>query len=184
MRFRKQWSLGALVALSVVTAACGSGSKEQGHEGHSAAPANGITLEKADDAGGTTKRLPNGDLQETTASIQVVPGFLKGKPQSMVNTYKLAAANADLLQYIPCYCGCGASAGHTSNKNCFVKEVGSDGKIVWDDHGTRCDVCLMIAQKSVKMKEDGMSTKEIRAAIDQAYNKGYAPPTKTILPPA
>lgn len=45
--------------------------------------------------------------------------------------YRYAVANGDVLQYFPCYCGC-VKGGHTSNKDCYIDEVRSDGSIVLD----------------------------------------------------
>jgi hypothetical protein len=66
--------------------------------------------------------------------------------------------------------------------NCFVKEVNADGSIVWDDHGTRCGVCLQIAVQSINMNHEGKSLKEIRDIIDSTYKKGYAKPSDTPMP--
>jgi hypothetical protein len=96
--------------------------------------------------------------------------------------YQLAAQNKDLMKWIPCYCGCGAEAGHQSNLNCFIKVLKSDGTTTWDDHGTRCGTCMDIAIKVAQMNKDGRSTKEIRSAIDGVYSKGFASPTQTPLP--
>ena len=45
--------------------------------------------------------------------------------------YRYAAANRDVLQYMPCFCGC-VNAGHTSNFDCYVREVYPDGRIRLD----------------------------------------------------
>ncbi|WJH37297.1 PCYCGC domain-containing protein [Paenibacillus sp. CC-CFT747] len=164
-------------------AGCGQADKQAGHDDHTvhlSNPDSAVTGAVPLKAGQV--QLPNGDLQEKTASADQLPAFLKGQPDRMVKAYQAAAKNTDLLRYIPCYCGCGESAGHGSNQNCFVKEVAADGSVVWDDHGTRCGVCVTIAETAVKMKQDGKPAKEIRAAIDKAYGKGFAPPTKTPLP--
>ena len=144
--------------------------------------AGGCADKAASSEFGHAHQLANGDLQEKTKSYHVLPSFLKDKPKPMVDVYQAAAQNADLLQWIPCYCGCGGSAGHLSSMNCFVKEIGQDGAVTWDDHGTRCNVCLSIAATSIKMKQEGKSVKEIRAYIDQSHSKGFAQPTKTKLP--
>ena len=83
---------------------------------------------------------------------------------------------------MPCYCGCGESAGHKSNLNCFIQEKREDGSIVWDDHGTRCLVCLEIAVQSAQLHKEGKSLKEIRQFIDDTYKEGYAKPTPTDMP--
>lgn len=46
-------------------------------------------------------------------------------------TYRFAVANQDLLQWMPCFCGCG-DMGHTSNASCFVQEVKGDGSVLLD----------------------------------------------------
>ena len=96
--------------------------------------------------------------------------------------YRIAGANLDLLKWMPCYCGCGEEAGHKDNSNCFVKEVKSDGTVVWDDHGTRCGTCMEIAVSAAAMKKQGKSVKEIRDAVDKYYKDGYAKPTPTPMP--
>jgi hypothetical protein len=46
-------------------------------------------------------------------------------------TYRFAVANQDLLQWMPCFCGCG-QMGHTSNATCYVQEMRDDGSVVLD----------------------------------------------------
>lgn len=45
--------------------------------------------------------------------------------------YRYAVANRQVLQYMPCFCGCGA-AGHTSNYDCYVDAVLPDGRVRLD----------------------------------------------------
>ncbi|WP_332646575.1 PCYCGC motif-containing (lipo)protein [Lysinibacillus sp. 54212] len=123
-----------------------------------------------------------GDIQEETASAEVLPSFLDNHNETMRLAYQVAGQAPDVLKWMPCYCGCGESAGHGSNLNCFIQEVREDGSIVWDDHGTRCIVCVEIALNSVKMHKDGKSLKEIRNSIDETYKEGYAKPTQTEMP--
>ncbi len=136
-----------------------------------------------------TKELHNishnhlsGDLQELTASAKELPAFLDSQSEEMRLVYAAAGQATDILEWIPCYCGCGESAGHQSNLNCFVAETREDGSIVWDDHGTRCLVCLEIAAESIQLYQDGKSIKDIRETIDAKYKDGYATPTPTDMP--
>ena len=46
-------------------------------------------------------------------------------------TYRFAVANQDLLQWMPCFCGCG-EWGHTSNADCYVQEARGDGSVLLD----------------------------------------------------
>lgn len=153
------------LSITLILSACSSGEKEQeDHDEHA------------------QHSLPNGDLQEETASVEILPSFLEDKPEEMRMVYAAAGKAADVLEWIPCYCGCGESAGHLNNKNCFVNKINEDGTVVWDDHGTRCLVCMEIAVESIKMKQEGKSLKEIRETIDNTYNEGYAAPTNTPMP--
>ncbi|MEH7381889.1 PCYCGC motif-containing (lipo)protein [Bacillus sp. JJ1533] len=122
-----------------------------------------------------------GDIREETVSFNVMPSFLDGKSEDMVTIYKAAAMHQDLLESIPCYCGCSDSVGHRDNYDCFVNE-NKDDAIVWDDHGTKCMVCLEIAATSVMEYSKGKSPSEIRAMIDETYKEGYSTPTPTPMP--
>ncbi len=123
----------------------------------------------------------NGDIREETADTTILPEFLKDKPEDMKLIYAAAANHEDLLTYIPCYCGCGESVGHKSSYNCFVAER-NDDRILWDDHGTKCGVCLQIAAESIAKFQKGDDLKSIRDDIDTRYKEGYAVPTPTPMP--
>jgi hypothetical protein len=123
-----------------------------------------------------------GDLRETTSSEQELPAFLEDKSEEITLIYSSAAQHKEVLEHIPCYCGCGTSAGHKSSYQCFVHDEHEDGSIEWDDHGTRCGVCLEIAATSVIEYQNGKSIKEIRDMIDEAYKEGYSNPTPTPMP--
>lgn len=153
-----------MLSMAAVLSACGS-PKEASHENHS-----------------VNQEHSNGDIQEKTESVNVLPSFLKGQAEQIRLVYEASGKATEILKWMPCYCGCGESAGHTSNMNCFIKEVHADGSVIWDDHGTRCGVCLQIAVQSIKMKQEGKSLKQIRDIIDNTYKKGYANPTKTPMP--
>lgn len=92
--------------------------------------------------------------------------------------YAFAASDAgDALQWMPCYCGCGNSQGHTDNRACFVKADGSG----FDEHGSMCGVCVDIALTTKRGLDQGKSLMEIRHAVDEQYS-GY-PPMDTPMPP-
>lgn len=124
----------------------------------------------------------SGDIQEETASATILPSFLDGQNEQIRLVYEAAGLSTEIIKWMPCYCGCGESVGHESNLNCFIQEVKSDGAIVWDDHGTRCGVCLQIAVDAINMTQEGKSLQEIRTIIDNTYAEGYAAPTKTEFP--
>lgn len=148
--------------------ACGQDSKQEIHEEHEDHVHVG--------------HLENGDLQETTASSDILPTFLDTQSEDMKLVYQAAAKANDVLKWMPCYCGCGDSAGHKSNFNCFVHEIKENGEVVWDDHGTRCAACLETAIASIQMVQEGKTLVEIRNTIDETYKEGYAKPTETPMP--
>jgi hypothetical protein len=47
--------------------------------------------------------------------------------------YRYAVEHGDELQYIPCFCGCGRF-GHTSNRDCYIKALNSDGTLTFTSH--------------------------------------------------
>jgi len=56
-----------------------------------------------------------------------------GDMDEIRSAYAFAARQAELLQYIPCYCGC-ERVGHRSNLDCYVKGFTPDGRPKWDVH--------------------------------------------------
>ncbi|MCD5325134.1 MULTISPECIES: PCYCGC domain-containing protein [Pontibacillus] len=146
--------------LLLVTGLTGCGSEESKHDNH-------------DD-----QQQVMGDLQETTASKEALPSFLDNKHEDIQTIYQGAAQHKELLEQMPCYCGCGDSVGHMNNYDCFIHDQDNQS-VVWDDHGTKCNVCLEIAAKAMIEYSKGQSVKDIRHMIDEAYKEGYAPPTPT-----
>ncbi|WP_226670128.1 PCYCGC domain-containing protein [Metabacillus litoralis] len=141
---------------------------------------NSDTNEKDDHTGhGEHQEHVINDIREETAGIDTLPTFLNEKSENIQVVYQAAAQHKDILENIPCYCGCGESAGHKSSYDCFVFENKENGSIVWDDHGTKCGVCLEIAAQSIVDFQEGKSVKEIRSKIDDLYKEGYSEPTPT-----
>lgn len=58
---------------------------------------------------------------------------IRSAPQAVQEAYRFALANPEILEEIPCYCGCG-SVGHKNNLQCYVSGVGADGKPIFDSH--------------------------------------------------
>ena len=57
-----------------------------------------------------------------------------GTPSGSLKAYKAAIDYYDELSHIPCFCGCGQSAGHKSVRDCFIKSMNGES-IVFDEHG-------------------------------------------------
>ncbi len=65
-----------------------------------------------------------------------MPDYVLNSSPIVQETYVMAAQHPDALAAVPCYCNCYESAGHTSNRDCFIKQMGPDNKVAeWDPHG-------------------------------------------------
>lgn len=97
--------------------------------------------------------------------------------------YAYAMASADVLQWMPCYCGCGAM-GHGSNADCFFKPTMAGlSSLTFEEHASYCDVCVETALMVKQMRGEGQSLRAIRDAVDARFGSGGAPGTPTELPP-
>jgi hypothetical protein len=61
-------------------------------------------------------------------------GMAPARPVETIRAaYAFAMRRPQVLQYIPCYCGC-ENSGHKSNLFCYVKD-GNTKAPQWDTHG-------------------------------------------------
>lgn len=110
------------------------------------------------------------------------PPAVRDAGGSIAEAYRFAVANAEVLRYIPCYCGC-RGQGHTSNYDCYVREVRPDGSVQLDPHALGCGICVGITRDVAQLAAAGTPLPAIRAAIDTSYSPA-GPGTNTPLPPA
>ena len=99
-----------------------------------------------------------------------LPEDVQAASQAVQEAYQFAAANPDIMQNIPCYCGCG-SMGHTSNYSCYISSVDEAGNITFDNHALGCSICVDITQDAMRMTAEGSSVDEIKAFVDTTYSK-------------
>lgn len=71
---------------------------------------------------------PNGDLAKV-----VWPKYVTDAGPEVKRLYEFQVTHGELMRYMPCFCGCGDFAGHRSNRDCYVRQVNSDGSVVFDD---------------------------------------------------
>ena len=112
-------------------------------------------------------------------------GFAPVRPMDIVRaTYDFAAQHPEILNYIPCYCGCGAQ-GHKANESCFVARRDAKGNVLqWDEHGFGCTICVDVARESMQLYNSGADVNAIRAAIERRWAPGNAAGrTPTPAPP-
>lgn len=105
--------------------------------------------------------------------LDQMPMEVQSAPVAVQEAYQFNTANPDIMQDIPCYCGCG-DIGHTSNYDCYVSNIDDKNNITFDNHALGCSICVDITQDVMRMLRDGKSPQDARAYIDATYSK-YGP---------
>lgn len=96
--------------------------------------------------------------------------------------YEFAARHPEVLQYVPCYCGC-EREGHGGNHDCFVKTRTANGTVTaWDTHGIGCAICLDVGRDAMMLFNSGASVRQIRVAIEGKYASHFPSSTPTPRP--
>jgi hypothetical protein len=70
-----------------------------------------------------------GDQVQTRAAA-ALPGFAAAA--DIAELYRFARERGDILQWMPCTCGCGR-LGHASNRACYIKRE-AGGRTTWTSH--------------------------------------------------
>lgn len=109
------------------------------------------------------------------APMAGMPDIVKQAPVAVQQAYQFAVANPEVLQQIPCYCGCGAM-GHTSNYACYVAGAGAEGEVLFDNHALGCSICVDISQDAMRLLDQGKDVPEIFAYVESNYAR-FGPPT-------
>ncbi len=102
--------------------------------------------------------------------MSMLPAEVQSAPLVVQQAYQFAVANPQVMQGIPCYCGCGR-IGHTSNYSCYVSGVDAQGRITFDQHALGCSLCVNITQDAMRLLKEGKTVPEIKAYVDAAYGK-------------
>jgi hypothetical protein len=128
-----------------------------------------------------------GDPRFIEAALPLLPDNLgySPRPAAYVRAaYAFAAHHAEVLRYVPCFCGC-ERMGHRSNDDCFVARRSASGQVLeWQPHGVICEVCLDVAHQAMQLHNTGASVDQIRAEIDRKWTSPGASHTITPMPPA
>jgi len=77
--------------------------------------------------------------------------------------YQVAKDIPEVLEQLPCFCGCMMNMGHKNNLFCFK-----------DQHGSACDICQDIALDARKMHDQGLAIAQIQENIRTKYAR-YQP---------
>ncbi len=130
--------------------------------------------------------VPMGDQHqlaphEMAAAWDARPEYVRALPADWQAAYAFALASPEVLQWLPCYCGCGGM-GHRSNLDCFFQRREAQAEVVYEEHGSYCDICVDTANMAASMLREGKTMIQIRAAVDLTFG-GRGPGTDTVLPP-
>jgi Protein of unknown function with PCYCGC motif len=126
---------------------------------------------------------PIAPMKPHTGPLPALPRVSFDPPASMAvvqQVYEFAARHPEVLQYMPCYCGC-QRIGHTANHSCFVKSRAADGRVTeWDSHGIGCAVCLEVGRDAMTLFISGAKPFAIREAIDKKYGPSSMPTPRPV----
>ena len=104
-----------------------------------------------------------GNEPETSGQISSSDGVLSPTifqdPKTRA-AYQVAKDIPEVLEQLPCFCGCMSHYGHKNNLFCFK-----------DTHGSGCDLCQDIALDARKMHDQGMSITQIQENIKAKYSR-------------
>ena len=126
-------------------------------------------------AGCSRGERANAEHAFSMASLDQMPPEVQNAPATVREAYQFAARNQDVLEHLPCYCGCG-DMGHTSNYNCYVAGTGADGMPLYDNHALGCQICVDITHDAMHLLDEGKSVDEIYDYLD-ATDSRFGPPT-------
>jgi len=133
-------------------------------------------------AGATSRIAPMKAHSGPLPALPPVP-FTPSRPMAIVQqVYEFAARHPEVLQHVPCYCGC-ERIGHNGNHDCFVKTRKANGTVTeWDPHGIGCAICLDVGRDAMSLFNGGTSVQQIRAAIERKYASHFPSSTPTPRP--
>jgi hypothetical protein len=98
--------------------------------------AGGVMVFAAGCGGGSSDQAaPQTSSSTLDADLEQVdwPAFVTQAGGDVRELYEFQLTHGELMQYMPCFCGCGRTDGHHSNRDCFVQHVNADGSAVLDD---------------------------------------------------
>ena len=73
-------------------------------------------------------------------------------------SYQVAKEIPQVLEQLPCYCGCFAKAAHQNNLDCFR-----------DGHGDECSMCRSIALEAQHQHKLGVPVPVIKQVVDDKW---------------
>lgn len=94
----------------------------------------GVTVAPRPTTTATAAALKPDHALAANPALRVWPEIIARAAPEVREAYEYAARGPRSLQFIPCYCGCGAN-GHENNQDCFVERFAAAGWVILDLHG-------------------------------------------------
>ena len=128
-RKRLQAALGAAAAAAILAWVI-VGTRDGAPIARSSPTPATVASTEPDDANPAESRAP-----ELAADLPPLPSVARtARPWHVVRAaYEFAARRPDVLQYVPCFCGCERHR-HRSNHDCFVAARDGARVLKWDTH--------------------------------------------------
>ena len=129
-----------------------------------------------------SERTPTPPGDAAMPPLQLQANLIPRDPALIREVYLFAARHPEVLEYVPCFCGC-ETRGHKRNSDCFVRERNADGTVrAWEEHGMACIACVDVGRTAMQMYASGARVTDIRAEIERQY-AGSPLHTPTPAPP-
>lgn len=126
-------------------------------------------------AGCSTQTGNHGEHAYQLAPLAQMSDEVQQAPATVRGAYQFAVLNRDVLQQLPCYCGCGAM-GHTSNDSCYIAGEDESGQLTFENHALGCQICVDITQDAMRLLDEGQNIDQIFSYVDATYSR-FGPPT-------
>ena len=102
-----------------------------------------------------------GESSAVASGIETLsPEIFTGRTRE---AYQAAKDVPEVLEQLPCYCGCRHIFNHENNLFCFK-----------DEHASACTICEDIALEGRKMHDEGLPIDRIKEVIKDKYSQ-YEP---------
>ena len=99
----------------------------------------------------------NSESSSVTSHVETLsPEMFTGRTRE---AYQAAKDVPEVLEQLPCYCGCRQIFNHENNLFCFR-----------DEHASACTICEDIALEGRKMHDDGLPIEQIKQVIKEKYS--------------
>jgi hypothetical protein len=105
----------------------------------------------------TTNSLPDTSSLPKPTIETLAPSNFTGTARM---AYQAAKEIPEILNQLPCFCGCMQNFGHKSNLYCFR-----------DNHGVECSMCQDIALDALQMHKSGMTFDRIRQHVQTKFGR-------------